>query len=280
MRRVFILGNPNKDGIDEAMERVRAIAGNCCDVVGEAKGFDGKVAIEAGAEFITVVGGDGTLLTVCRSLRSNQLPLVGINFGKLGFLAEFSIDEFEKNLPTIVKDDQFISELLTLKICVKCDDSTRAEGIAVNDVVVHAGPPFRIIRLAVRINGMDLTTVGGDGLILCTPTGSTAHNMSAGGPLMLGGTQGIGITPVCPHSLSHRPVVVDDEAKIEIVVEQANEGTYVTVDGQSGVQLQVGDRLCVERHEANFRLVRNPAYPKWHGLVTKLNWGQSPRYGG
>ncbi len=279
MRRVFVLGNPHKAGIDEAMERVRAVAGRCCEVVGSAKGFDGRVAVDAGAEFITVVGGDGTLLAVCRSLGLNQLPLVGINFGKLGFLAEFSIDEFEQNLPRIVDDGKYVSELLTLRLGVKCGEQTRAEHIAVNDVVVHAGAPFRIIRLAVWIDGKHFTTVGGDGLILCTPTGSTAHNMSAGGPLMLGGTQGIGITPMGPHSLSHRPVVVDCDAKIEIVVEEANEGTSVTVDGQSGVLLAVGDRLCVERYEASFRLVRNPAYPKWHGLVTKLNWGQSPRYG-
>ncbi len=279
MRRVFVLGNPHKDGIDEAMERVRAIASRHCEVVGSAMGFEGHIAVESGADFITVVGGDGTLLAVCRSLGADQLPLVGINFGKLGFLAEFTIDEFEQNLATIIDDGNFVSDLMTLQLGVRCGQELRAESMAVNDIVVHAGAPFRIVRMAVRINDKHFTTVGGDGLIVCTPTGSTAHNMSAGGPLMIDGAQGIVITPLCPHSLSHRPVVIEHDARIEIVVEQANEGTTVTVDGQAGLSLKDGDKLCIERSKANFRLVRNPAYPKWHGLVTKLNWGQSPRYG-
>ncbi len=275
-RRVFILGNPDKSVVQDAIDPVRAFAEPHCDIVGAALGMDGVVALDAGAEYIVVLGGDGTLLAVSRSLGDRQIPLIGVNFGKLGYLAEFTVDELREHLPAILRDHDLVSERAILGGRVLRDDEQCFDSLAVNDCIVQAGPPFRVIDLAVRINGIHLTTIGGDGLIVCTPVGSTAHNLSAGGPLMQGGVLGIALTPLCPHSLTHRPLVVEHQSEIEIVVQRANSGTTVLFDGQVSFPLRAGDRVIVQRYSSTMKLVRNPAYPKWHGLVTKLHWGQSP----
>ncbi len=279
-RRVLIVGNPGKPGVEEAVEDVRAFAESRCTVIGCVFETDASDAVDAGVDRIIVLGGDGTLLAVSRSLGLNQIPLVGVNFGKLGFLAEFSVDALKANFDTILQDHDTISERMILGMNIFRDGISCGESLSVNDCVIHAGPPFRMIQLAIRINGMPLTTISGDGLIICTPVGSTAYNLSAGGTIMQGAVQGIAMTPLCAHSLTHRPLIVESESKFEIVIEQANEGTCLMVDGQVGYALQTGDMVSIERCSSNFLLVRNPAHPRWHGLVTKLHWGQPPSYNG
>lgn len=273
---VFILGNPEKPGVQAAIDDVRSFAESRCTIVGTAMGLDGRGALEAGADLIVVIGGDGTLLAVSRSLGAHQIPLLGVNFGKLGFLAEFGVDDLKANLSQVLRDGKLVSEHMILDLAVHRGSKRCFQSLAVNDCVVHAGPPYRLIELAVRINDIHLTKIGGDGLIVCTPVGSTAHNLSAGGPIMQGGVLGIALTPLCAHSLTHRPLVVEHGATIEIVVERANVGTTVTVDGQAQGSLQMGDRITIKRFDSNFLLVRNPSHSPWHGLVTKLRWGQPP----
>lgn len=275
-RRVFILGNPDKPDVANIIADVGSFAASCCQVVGAAPGLDGGAALDAGADIIVVLGGDGTLLTVCRSLGERQLPMVGVNLGKFGFLAEFTIEEFKAHFAAVLSDDKSISERMTLDVAVHRGSEVCFRSLAVNDCVIQAGPPFRIIELAVNIDGIHLTSIGGDGLIVCTPVGSTAHNLSAGGPIMQGGVLAIALTPLCPHSLTHRPLVVEHEADIEIVVETANPGTAAMVDGQLGSVLLAGDRVKIRRSGVNMLLVRNPAHPRWYSLVAKLRWGQQP----
>ena len=277
-RRVFILGNPDKPDIGDAIKSVQEFSTGRCEVVGTALSLDAKPALNAKAEYIIVLGGDGTLLAVSRSLGDRQLPLIGVNFGKLGYLAEFSVDELNSSLDTVLSRPDLVSELSILRTCVRRGQEIRFESLAVNDCVVQAGPPFRTIEVSIRINDVHLTTVVGDGLIVCTPVGSTAYNLSAGGPIMQPRVMGIVLTPLCPHSLTHRPLVVEHESEIEIAVEKANAGSTLLVDGQLNYPLLAGDRIAVNRHSSNFHLVRNPAHPKWHGLVTKLRWGQPPSY--
>ncbi|NOT00791.1 MAG: NAD(+)/NADH kinase [Phycisphaerales bacterium] len=278
-RRVFIVGNPEKRGVKTAMKSIQAVASQCGEVVGTALSFDGKDAVDRGADFLIVLGGDGTLLAVCRSLGRNQVPIAGVNLGKLGYLAEFTAAELEAELPQLLCDGDAVSERMILEFAVRRDGAAVFSSLAVNDGVVHAGPPYRIIQLALAVDGMHLTTIGGDGLIVSTPVGSTAHNLSAGGPIMQGGVLGIVLTPLCAHSLSHRPLVVEHKATVEISVQKANEGTSLMVDGQVGCPLLKGDVITVGRFAANMKLVRNPRRPRWQGLVTKLHWGQSPGAG-
>ena len=278
-RRVFILGNPDKPDVRSALDDVRALVDTEATLAGSELSLDGQVARDAGADFAIVLGGDGTLLAVARSLGDRQIPLLGVNFGKLGFLAEFTVDELKANFKTVLTDTQYVSERLMLTASVQRGGECCFHSLAVNDCVVHAGPPFRVIELGLAIDDADLTTIGGDGLIVCTPVGSTAHNLSAGGPIVQGRVSGITITPLCAHSLTHRPLVVEQDSRISISVRRANQGTSLIVDGQVGASLSDGDRIDIRRSDSTFLLVRNPTYPKWSRLVTKLRWGQSPNYG-
>jgi len=275
-RRIFLLANPDKAEAAAALEDLRSFAASRANIVGAQRGMDGHLAVSAGAQRLIVLGGDGTLIGAARSLGSDQIPLIGVNTGKLGFLTEFSLDELKKGFDRAIGDDDCISRRAALQVTITRDGRTRNAHLAINDCVIQAGAPFRIIRLGISINGEHLTDVAGDGLIVCTPSGSTAHNLSAGGPIMQAGVDAIVLTPVCPHSLTHRPLVIEREAVIDITAESVNEGTTATIDGQVPCPLQAGDHVAIRRFTTDFMLVRNPRYAVWHNLVTKLNWGRTP----
>lgn len=274
--RVYLLGNPDKPEAALALERVRSFAETRCELVGTSLGFDGSPAQKARADRLVVLGGDGTLIGVARSLGADQLPIIGVNVGKLGFLAEFSVDDLESCFDRVIAADAAISRRCLLHVTIEHEGGGRENNLAVNDCVIQAGPPFRLIHLDVSINGDHLTRVGGDGLVVCTPTGSTGHNLSAGGPIMQTGVEAIVLTPLCPHSLTHRPLVIEREAVIEIKLEGANDGTTAIVDGQVASPLRPGDRVVIRRFSADLLLVRHPLHAPWHNLVTKLHWGQAP----
>jgi NAD+ kinase len=276
--RVFLLGNPEKKDAGHLLDDLRRFAAARCDVVGADLRIDGRVAVAAEADRIIVLGGDGTLIGVARSLEADQIPLAGVNLGKLGFLAEFSVDELKNAFDQVMADATLIHRRLLLNVEVRQDQSVRDVHLAVNDCVIHAGPPYRMIALGVSINGEHLTEVRGDGLIVCTPGGSTAHNLSAGGPIVQPGVDAIIMTPLSPHSLTHRPLVIEREAVIDIVAERVNPGTAALIDGQVSCPLAPGDRVSVRRFEKDLLLVRNPLYVRWHKLVSKLHWGRAPDY--
>lgn len=276
--RVFLLGNPDKPDLSPTLEEVRSFVSSRCTIVGVCRGHDAGAAVDAKADRIIVLGGDGTLIGVARSLGERQIPLIGVNVGKLGFLTEFSIGELKSSLDRALGDDTLISRRAVLYVTVRYDGRVRDAGVAINDCVIQAGPPFRVIRLGVSINDEHLTSIDGDGLIVCTPSGSTAHNLSAGGPIMQPGVDAIILTPLCPHSLTHRPLVVERESVIDIRANEVNDGTTVNIDGQVSYPLKPGDRVTVRRFDTDFLLVRNPLYARWHKLVTKLHWGQAPNF--
>ncbi len=277
-RRVYLLANPDKPEAARAMRAAANLQVESVDIVGSAVGVDATDAVKAGVDRLIVFGGDGTLIGVARSMGANQLPLVGVNIGKLGFLAEFSVDELNASFARIASDDELVTRLNVLHVTVRHNGGVRDTSLAINDCVIHAGPPYRIIRLGVSINGEHLTTVGGDGLIVCTPSGSTAHNLSAGGPIVQPRVPAIVLSPLNPHSLTHKPLVVESDSTIEIHASEVNEGSTAIIDGQVTCPLQPGDRITVRRFESDYLLVRNPLYARWHKLVTKLHWGRSPSY--
>jgi len=276
--RVFFLANPDKPEAVRALERMRELAKGVCSVIGAECRIDGRPAIEAGADRVVVFGGDGTLIGVARSLGANQIPLIGVNVGKLGFLVEFSIEELETEFAHILGDESLVKRRTMLQVDVRRDGNATQCVPAVNDCVVQAGPPFRIIDLGVAINGEQLTDVGGDGLIICTPSGSTAHNLSAGGPIMQPGVEAIILTPLNPHSLTHKPLVIEREAEIEITALEVNEGTTAIIDGQVSCPLAKGDRVVVRRYASDLLIVRNPKHTLWNKLVGKFHWGRAPNY--
>jgi NAD+ kinase len=274
--RVFLIGNPGKPSVAQALDQVEQIVSRHARVVGKLLSHPSGDLNEAQPDLVVVLGGDGMMLGVARALGSRQVPLVGVNLGKLGYLAEFSLKDLEDHFGQIVTDPSPLSEGMMLDAAVYHRSQPVFRSLAMNDCVVQAGPPYRMVELAVMADSQPLTSVLGDGLIVSTPIGSTAHNMSAGGPIVENGVNALVITPICPHSLAHRPLVLRADQAIDVIATRANEGTTVAIDGQFSVPLHVGDHLSVHTSEQRFKLVRHPGQTRWNTLLTKLKWGVRP----
>lgn len=272
--RVLVLYNPDKPEARAATASVIACVGREAVVVASAEVPEPEKWLGKDPQRIIVLGGDGSILAVARELKERQVPIIGVNFGKLGFLAEFSFEDLQHNLRSALTDPALVSRRMMMTVGVVHGERGPTESPAVNDCVVHAGAPFRMIELSISVNGEHLTNVSGDGLVLATPTGSTAQNMSAGGPILMPGTRAIVLSPLSPHSLTHRPLVVAADAVIEVVTRRVNTGTTAVIDGQVSFPLVVGDRLTVRQAAYVFQLVRNPGQAQWHTLTQKLKWGQ------
>lgn len=274
--RICLVGNPHKPAVPPTFERLRAwLQAERHDVTAA---LDGDVAgsLAADHDFVIVLGGDGTILTVAGALGERQLPIIGVNMGKLGYLAEYSADELQRYFAQIRSDRSLVSHRMMLELEITPPSGPPQRRAAVNDCVIHAGAPFRMIELGLALGGQEVTHITGDGLILATPTGSTAHNLSSGGPILQPDVQAIIVTPICPHSLTHRPVVVSPEACVEVRALQCGAGTTAVIDGQQSMAFPEGTRLEARRSPHAFRLVRHPDRPAWLTLVRKLSWGRGP----
>lgn len=286
-RRVLFLINPTKPAAADAAGAVRAIVERYGTVLGQCDADNSPLPPEAQqADLIIVFGGDGTLLSQCRRCVGLHAPLLGVNLGRLGFLAEFDVACLEADAPVIFGDGPLRTELLSfIKIEVFSKDSPapRFSGIALNDAVVTAGPPFRVIALSISIDGHEGPSMRGDGLVVSTSLGSTAYNLSAGGPIMSPRVDALAITPIAPQSLSFRPVVVSADSRVEIVVDKANleegaaMGTTLVLDGQTMAGLEPKDRILITRNHTNVHLVQNARTGYWSRLIGKLQWAISPR---
>jgi len=274
--RVLLVADPHRQHVQEGSARLQEALRGKAQVAllawsQQTEHIDGE-----GVNLLVVLGGDGTILSVARVLGDQQVPVAGVNLGKLGFLAEFSVDGLIRCFDRLMADGSHICRRVMLEVH-SCPQSGQGfASLAVNDCVIQAGAPFRMIELSIEVNGEHLTDVAGDGLIISTPSGSTAHNMSSGGPIVEAGVDAFCLTPICPHSLTHRPVVVAADHEIEVVVNHANKETTAIVDGQISTSLAEGDRLVVRRARQALLLVRNPEQTRWHTLVTKLKWGLLP----
>ncbi len=276
--KVYFLANPDKPDARAALDELTEFARCRCDVVGSELNLNASKAVAAQADYIVVLGGDGTLIGVARDLGENQVPLIGINVGKLGFLAEFSLDEFKDAFDRILTDPTLVRRRTMLDVCIRHNGTICSRNVAVNDCVIHAGAPFRSITLGVNISGTHLTDLTGDGLIVCTPTGSTAHSLSAGGPILQPGIDAIVLTPLCPHSLTHKPLVIERHSVVQVTADRVNEGSTALIDGQVSCPLMEGDRVVIQRFGTDMLRVRHPRRPRWHNLVSKLHWGRGPTY--
>jgi len=273
-RRVIILRNPDKPDAEAALASLEERIGRRATVAATGVIAETRDLARAKPDRIIVLGGDGSLLAVARGLGDRQVPIVGVNLGKLGFLAEFSLEDVGEHLDAILNDPAIVSSRMMLEVAIVRPDGSTSGFLAVNDCVVHAGAPYRMIELSIAVDGSHLTDFSGDGLVLATPSGSTAHNMSVGGPIVQSEVRALIVAPISPHSLTHRPLVVAGDATIEVLVLQANQGTTAVLDGQVPQPLGARDRLQVRRAACDFQLVQKPAQPKWYTLTKKLKWGQ------
>lgn len=230
--------------------------------------------IPSRADLLIVLGGDGTLLSVARLSGVESIPVLGINLGGLGFLTEISKEETFPVLEKIIAGDFETEQRLMLKATILRRGEIIGESTVLNDIVINKGVLARIIDMETYIDGAYLTTFKADGLILATPTGSTAYSLAAGGPIVYPSLNSIIVNPICPHTITNRPLVVHDTATVKIILKTANQNVHITLDGQVGMPLQGGD--VVEAHKApgHIQLIRSPYKTYFELLRTKLRWGE------
>ncbi len=224
-------------------------------------------------DLAVVVGGDGSILRAVHQMGRRQRPVLGVNLGKLGFLADLSPDEFIAELPTICSGQLPVGEHLMYECSVIRGERVVHEWLGLNEVAVLAGPPFAILDIDLYVDSELVTTYSCDGLILCTPVGSTAHSLSAGGPILRQDLQAFVILPISPHTLTVRPVVDSADRIYELVIPDPHGGTSIVADGRVVCQVEPGDRVRVERSDARFQLVVLPGHSYYRTLREKLGWG-------
>lgn len=226
------------------------------------------------ADLVIVVGGDGTLLGTGRFFAPYNVPLVGINLGRLGFLVDISPEEMQ-TLVTQILDGQFVEESrFLLEAEAFRGEQSLGTGLALNDVVLHSRNEIRMIEFTTTIDGKFVNTQRADGMIVSTPTGSTAYALSSGGPILHPSLCALALVPICPHTLSNRPLVINNSSRIEIALcSQRPVDSRVSFDGQSNIELRSGDRIIIQARQENMRLLHPQSYDYYHILRAKLHWG-------
>ena len=280
--KLVIFGDPKKEGVHEAIDEFTGFAKDKAEIVASCSVADCKAEILKECDFAIVFGGDGSIISTARGVSEAGVPVIGVNVGKLGYLAEFSVDELKDFFPRLAKGTAPIAKQMMLSCRVFSNSGGNQTekfcSSAINDVVITAGPPFRMVELKISVDGQPLAGCVSDGLIISTPTGSTAYNLSSGGPIVSPKMEAMVITPICPHSLSFRPIVINADSIIEIVGIRVNEGTTVSIDGQVSLRLSIDDVVRVERQSCNFLIVNNPLRSQWDTLAMKLSWAEKPKY--
>lgn len=233
----------------------------------------GREEVARRADLVVVIGGDGTLLSMARVVAGRGTPLLGVNLGSLGFLTEVPLPDLFPALSQVLSGRYVFDRRMMLEARVVHRGRRMQSLTLLNDIVINKSALARIIDLSITVDGRPLTTYKADGLILSTPTGSTAYSMSAGGPIVYPNLQAIVLTPICPHTLTNRPIVLPDRSRIEVRLDTPDEDVYLTLDGQVGVPLEGGDVVRVRRAQGWLRLVQPLGRDYFDLLRRKLKWG-------
>ena len=225
-------------------------------------------------DLLIVLGGDGTLLSAARLAANRKVPILAVNLGGLGFLTTVSQDEIYSILEEIFSGKHRVSERVMLEAeIVRAGDVVRRQ-IALNDAVLNKAALARIMDLELHVDGEYVTTYKADGLILSTPTGSTAYSLAAGGPIVYPIVEAFVVTPICPHTLTNRPLVIPDSATIEVDFKAGDDAVFLTLDGQIGIELMRGDHIRVRKAAEKLHLVRPAKKTYYQILRSKLKWGE------
>lgn len=234
-----------------------------------------RVELAQRADLVVALGGDGTLLAVARAIGERDVPILGVNLGTLGFLAETAREDLFPTLEAVFEGHFVIEERMRFDVGVERDGEVLGRFVALNDAVISNTALSRMVHLATRADGAEVTTYHADGLIIATPTGSTAYSLSAGGPLLLPTLQAIVLTPISPHTLTQRPLVLPETCVVEIYVEERRGGeVHLTVDGQVGRALDDDDIVTVRRSEHPARLLVPSGQNRFELMRAKLRWGE------
>ncbi len=227
-----------------------------------------------GADLIIVLGGDGTMLAVARQLKGRDVPILGVNLGGLGFLTEISVEEMPIMLEKIVSGQYKLSTRMMLDVCVIREGNRVFEFSVLNYAVITKDALARIIDIEVYVNSVYLTTYKADGLIFSTPTGSTGYSLSAGGPILYPTLRNMIVTPICPHMLTNRPLILPEDVSMMAVLRSENERVVLTIDGQIGFPLEYRDEVVVKKSPDTVRLIKSSFRGYFEILREKLKWGE------
>jgi len=285
IKKVGMVANIEKENIAEFAGALKKwlegrgmkvfLEANLAAAVGGTGGFKLQ-DLAARAHLIAVLGGDGTMLRTARYIAQHSVPIVGINMGTFGYLTEVNLNETHAALELILKGDYLTEKRMMLDIRIRRGKSVVGSGIVLNDVVINRGNLSRIVELETSINDQYLTTYKSDGLIISTPTGSTAYSLSAGGPIVFPGKDLIIINPICPHTLTNRPVIIPETSALQVTLWSKESGATVTLDGQESYRIRSGDIMTIRKSKYYTRLVLSPHRGYGEILRSKLGWGSLP----
>lgn len=225
-------------------------------------------------DLIMVLGGDGTMIATARVIGDAEVPVLGVNYGGLGYLAEFRIEEMYMALELILEGNYRLEKRVMLAVELFRNDQQVTRNRVLNDVVINKSALARIIEIEAYLNDLFVNSFRADGLIVSTPTGSTAYNLSAGGPVIYPSMNAVVLTPICPFTLSNRPIVVPDDAIISLRLKTEQEDVALTLDGQVGFPLKVEDRVVIRKSRTTFNLIQPMNRNYFDVLRTKLRWGR------
>jgi len=281
--RVLLLVGRSRPELADRLDEVREVIGADADLVAELDATSAPLPPDLRVDVAVVLGGDGTLLGQARRLIECGVPLVGVNAGRLGFLAEFDVDDLKRHAKEVFAPGAKIRDRMVLQASLDGVAATEpiggvGDGLAINDCAIMAGRPFRMIELRLTVDGQRGPELAGDGVIIATPSGSTAYNVSAGGPIVHPDLDAIIVTPNAAHSLAFRPIVLPADCSIDITVVRANEGTTLMLDGQSSVPIDAGQTIRIRRHDRRAHFVANPSADYWRTLLNKMRWAAPPTY--
>ena len=269
--RLVLLSSGDKPDVAGEIARLRPLVAKHAEIVMEDASFSADLQSVA-ADFAVVLGGDGSILHAAHQMGFHQIPVVGVNLGKLGFLADLSPDEFLRVLPDLGSGNYRVVEHLMFECRVVRGGKTIHEELGLNEAVIFAGPPFSILDIHLYVDAELATTYSCDGLIVSTPVGSTAHSLSAGGPILRKSLSAFVISPISPHTLTNRPVVDAADRVYELAVPRPHDGTSLVVDGRTVCTLSSDDRVRIEAARASFKLVEFAGHGYYRTLREKLGW--------
>lgn len=272
--RVVVLGVPDRERVRGALERLRPAIAEHAEIIAEDLEFAYEFN-DPTLDLVIVLGGDGSILQAARQMGEQQTPVLGVNCGRLGFLAALSPDDFLNVWPNLANDAFRIVDHLMLQTSLIREGVVVAHQLALNEAAVLGGPPYRILDIDLYADSHLATRYRCDGLIIATPIGSTAHNLSAGGPILRRDLQAMVISPISPHTLTYRPLVDSADTVLELTVTEPNETTSIVVDGRILSGLLPGDRIRIERAQQTFQMLSVHEQDDYRALRDKLGWGGS-----
>jgi NAD+ kinase len=270
--RTIILADGERPGMRDTVNRLQPVIARYLSVIEVSFDFSADFE-QTDCDFVIVLGGDGSILRAAHQMGFHQRPVIGVNLGRLGFLAALQPEQLEQALPEIAAGRHHFVEHLMIECTATRGGKPLYHSLGLNEAAVLAGAPFRMLDIQLYVDGDLVTTYSCDGLIVSTPVGSTAHCLSAGGPILRNDIQALVILPISPHTLTHRPVVDSADRTIELVVPQPNEGTSLVVDGRVLGRLQSEDRIRIVRSKARFQMVQVRGQGYYRTLHDKLGWG-------